>query len=77
MESSDFIIKIAQQLKNTNLDQLSPNTNFWELEEWSSLTALSVVYMIDEEYGVTLRSADIKGVKTIQDLFEVVVSKKQ
>ena len=72
MEINDFISKFAEQFRNTPISDITPSTNFWELDEWSSIVALSVVLMIEEEYGVSLRSADVKGGRTIQELYDVV-----
>ncbi len=74
---NDFLIKFAEQFRNTPISKLTPDTNFWELDEWSSIVALSTVLMIEEEYGVSLRSADVKGVRTIQELFDVVKERVQ
>ena len=35
-------------------DEITEKTIFIELEEWSSLTALSIIAMVDEEYGVKI-----------------------
>ena len=77
MEINGFISKFAEQLRNTSITEITPKTNFWEIDEWSSIVALSVVLMIEEEYGVALRSADVKGVRTIQELYEVVKERAQ
>lgn len=77
MDIQKFMNQFASQFEKTDASLFTPETNFWELDEWSSLVALSVVSMIEEEYGVALRSIDVKGVKTIQELFEVVKNKMQ
>lgn len=77
MEMTDFLHKFAEQFRNTPISEFTPDTNFWEIDEWSSIVALSVVVMIEEEYGVILRSADVKGVRTIQELFDVVKERAQ
>ena len=48
---------------------------FKELDEWSSLIALSVIAMADEEYEVTLKGDDIRNANTVEDLFNTVKSK--
>jgi thiol-disulfide isomerase/thioredoxin len=48
---------------------------FKELEEWSSLTALSVIAMIDEEYDVKIKGDDVRNSQTINDLYEIVKSR--
>ncbi len=50
-------------------------TKFHELEEWSSLIALSIIAMADEEYDVTLKGDDIRAAVTIEDLFNTVKAK--
>ena len=76
MEINEFIDNLAAQFDETSADQLKPETEFRKLDEWSSLIALSIIAMADEEYGVTLKGDDIKGATTVQDLFDVVKSKK-
>lgn len=75
MVLKDFIGKVADQFDNTSMDQLNAGTEFKKLEDWSSLTALSIMSMIDEEYGVMISGEDIAGSSTIQDLFNSVNSK--
>jgi len=75
MEIKDFIEKFAEQFDDTPVEELNPNVKFKELDEWSSLIALSVIAMADEEYNVTLVATDIRGSETIEDLFNVVQSK--
>lgn len=54
----------------------SPSCRFRELEQWSSLTALNVLAMIDEEYGVQLDPDEMRKTNTIQELFDLVQSKQ-
>lgn len=75
IEINDFITNFADQFVNSDPSLFTPATNFWELDEWSSIVALSVVAMIDEEYNVTLIAKDVKGAKTIEDLFVIVKDK--
>ena len=75
MEISDFIQNFADQFEETELDVFAPETNYRELDEWSSLIALSVLAMIDEEYDVQLKGEEMRATKTIQELFDLVSSK--
>ena len=76
MEIKKFIENFASQFEETDASVFTPDTRFHELDEWSSLTALSVIAMVDEEYDVTLKGDDIRKAETIEDLFKVVQSKK-
>lgn len=72
MEIKEFIQNFADQLDDTDAEMLSPETVFRELDDWSSLAALSIIAMVDEEYGVSIASETFKNAKTIQDLFDKV-----
>ncbi len=74
MEIKDFIEKFIEQLED--VVELSPNTKFRDLEEWSSLAALNVLMMIDEEYGVALPADEMRKTNTIQELYNLVQSKR-
>lgn len=76
MDINTFIDNFAGQLDETPADQIKPETKFRDLDEWSSLIALSIIAMVDEEYGVTLKGADIKSATTVQDLYDTVKGKK-
>lgn len=75
MELQDFVEKFAEQFEETEASVFTPETKFHELEEWSSLTALSIIAMVDEEYDVTLKGDDVRNAVTIQELFNVVSNK--
>lgn len=75
MEIKDFIEKFAEAVDVENADSLSESTEFKMLDEWSSLAALSVIAMVDEEYDITIKGDDIRQSDTIEDLFNVVKTK--
>ena len=76
MEIKDFVQNFADQFDDTEADLFTAGTKFRELEEWSSLIALSVILMVDEEYGITIEGKDIENVGTIEELFNTIESKK-
>lgn len=76
MTLEDFIVNFASQLDDSNPAEIKAETAFHELEEWSSLTALSIIAMVDEEYDVTLKGDDLNKSYTIEDLFNIVKSRK-
>jgi acyl carrier protein len=76
MSIQDFINNFAFQLDDTEVSDLSENTIYKDLDEWSSLTTLSIIAMCDEEYGVKIKGDDFKNTSTIKELFELIKSKK-
>ena len=75
MEIKDFIENFASQFDDTDASEFKAETVFKELEEWSSIIALSVIAMVDEEYDITIKGDDIRNSKTIEDLFNIVKSR--
>ena len=75
MEINEFIANFAEQFEDTDASEITAATEFKTLDEWSSLIALSVIAMVDEEYDVTLKGDDIRNSATIEDLFNVVKSR--
>lgn len=75
MELQTFIENFADQFEDTEADAITGSTKFKDLEEWSSLIALSVIAMVDEEYGVAIKGDDIRNSETIQDLYNVIESR--
>ena len=76
MELNDFIKKFASQFEETDAHLFAAKTNYKELDEWSSLLTLSIIAMVDEEYGIIIKGEDIRNSQTIAELFELVKSKK-
>ena len=72
MEIKEFIQNFADQLDDTEAEVLTPETEFRHLDDWSSLAALSIIAMVDEEYGIAIGSDTFKNAKTIQDLFDLI-----
>ena len=76
MELKEFIENFAEQFDDTDASEIQADTEYRELDEWTSLTALSVIAMVDEEYDVQLKADEIRKTQTIQELFDLVKSKK-
>ena len=75
MELRDSIENFAAQFDDTEASEFKAETKFRELDEWSSLIALSVIAMVDEEYDVTLKGDDMRAANTIEELFQIVKGK--
>lgn len=76
MEINNFIENFAVQFEDTDTSVFTSGTKFRELDEWSSLTALSILAMIDEEYDVQVKADEMRKTNTIQELFDLVKSHK-
>lgn len=75
MELEKFVENFAAQFDETDPAEITSATNFRALDEWSSLIALSIIAMVDEEYDVTLKGDDIKNSTTVEDIFNTIKNK--
>lgn len=76
MEIQSFIADFADQFDETDIIEFKPETNYRDLDEWSSLTGLAIMNMIEKKYGVKLLASELRGTSTIQDVFDLMESRK-
>lgn len=76
MNIDTFIQQFTNLLEEPDAVQITASTLFRELDEYSSLLALTIVAMVDEEYDVAIRAEDLRKAQTIEDLFNIVKEKK-
>jgi acyl carrier protein len=75
MEITTFLQNFVSVLDDTDEALITNETVFRDLDEWDSLTALSLIAMVDEEYSLKLTGDDIKTSTTLQDIFEKIKNK--
>lgn len=75
MTLDEFVEAFAAEFEETPADQFKADTEFKTLEDWSSLTALSIIAMVDENMDKTITGADIRASKTVEDLFNLANNK--
>lgn len=75
MTLNEFIENFAAQFDDTDAAEFKAGTVFRELDEWSSLAALSIIAMVDDEYDVQLKADEMRKAQTIEDLYNIVKGK--
>ena len=75
MDLNDFIKNFADQFDDTDASEITADTEYQELDEWSSLTAMSIIALAKTEYGKTITGREIRNAKTVKDLFDLISSK--
>lgn len=73
MNIEEFIQNVTDQFDEPV--ELRPETRFRELDAWSSLVALLIITMVDDEYGIVLPPEEMRKTMTILELFDLVQSK--
>ena len=72
MDIKDFICKFAEMLEIEDVDSLTPETEFRDLDEWSSISVMEFIAFADENYGKQIGDVHIKSCQTIQDLYNLM-----
>lgn len=68
----ELIEKLAEILE---VDEIDINKKFTDYEEWDSLCGLSVIAMLDSDYGMTMKNKEILEFNSIKDFCEAVLNK--
>lgn len=72
MNIQEFINKFAEMLEIEDVDSLTPETEFRDLDEWSSISVMEFIAFADENYGKQVGDVHIKSCQTIQDLYNLM-----
>lgn len=76
MSINEFITNFVEVFEESEGLVLTPDTYFKEMDEYSSLTALSIIAFADENYDVVITGKEIREADTIQDLFDLIEGKR-
>ena len=72
MNLQDFIVKFAEQFEETELGEFKAGTEFKKLADWTSMVALSIIAMVDDEYDIVIKGDDIRKTETVEGLFNII-----
>ena len=75
MDIQEFISAFAEQFDDTDISEIHADTEYQELEEWSSLTAMSIIALAKTKYGKTVTGREIRSCNTVEELFNLIASK--
>ncbi len=70
---NEFLKKIAEILEVETVREADDLKSF---SQWDSLAVLSVIAMLDANYGVNLRAADLQAAESAGALWEIVQKHK-
>jgi acyl carrier protein len=66
-----FLTSVKEVLEIEDRD-LKLSDNFKEFKEWDSLANLTMVAMLDDEFGVVIDSQRFKKMTTLQDVYDAL-----
>ncbi len=75
MELQEFVSLFAEQFDETDPEDITASTSFKDLDEWSSLTALTIIAMAKTSMGKTITGREVRSCETVEDLYNMIKSK--
>jgi len=73
MKTKDFINELKEALEIEDEDQeITLETNLKDLEEYDSLSVLSIIAMIDKNFGKQISLIDFIKITTIKSLVDLI-----
>jgi acyl carrier protein len=72
---NDFIKNFADIFDETPIELFSPDTDFKNLDEWSSLHVLATINMVELNYHVSLNVDELLSTKTLENLYNLICAK--
>lgn len=71
----EFISTLETEFDELEPGTLTPDTNFSDLDEWSSMHSLIIIALIDTEYEVTITGEDLMSINKVEELYDIVKSR--
>ena len=75
MTLDEFVTAFAEEFDETPADNFAPATVYKNLDEWGSLTALSIIALAMEGFGKKITGADLRACSTIEELYNLIQTK--
>lgn len=71
MSIEEFIPVLADMME-ADASDIQSDTEYQELEEWSSVTAMTLIAFAKTQYGKTITGQAIRRAKTVEELFSLI-----
>lgn len=71
MKVDEFIEKLTEILELQDVE-LGEETNLRDLEEYDSLAVLSIIAMVDENFGRKLSGQNFQSITTVRSLMKLI-----
>lgn len=75
MTVEEFIQRIEMEFEDIEPGRLKAESNFREMFEWNSVNALILIAMVNTEYDVVINADDLRSSKTINDIYQIILSR--
>lgn len=75
MDEKQFIENVIEAIDVAEPSNVSIDMDFHDLDEWSSMSGMRMIAMIDESYGVLLSPNEINRCSSFRQLLEIISTK--
>lgn len=65
----------AEQFEDTDPNEIQLDTQFHDLEEWSSLIGMMLIAMAKVSYSKVISGEELKKCVTVEDVYNLINSK--
>jgi acyl carrier protein len=76
MNIEEFLIKFETCFEGIETRTILSETQFRNLESWDSLTALTLLAMIDSDYDVAISANELRMCNKASEIFDLIKKKK-
>jgi acyl carrier protein len=67
-------LQIVSEALEKEIQNIQITDHFKEYEEWDSLAILSIMALIEENFGTTISRDNLNKCQTLEDLFKIVTT---
>ncbi len=71
----EFTEQLAAEFEDVEPNTISPDSNYRDIKNWSSMYALIIIAFIDANFDVQLNADNLKNTHTVRDLYTLVCEK--
>lgn len=70
--TNDKKLAVLEYILELDEGELKENTKLSELEGWDSMAKISLIALMDDEFGKVLTGEQIRKFNTIQDILDIM-----
>lgn len=74
MDLNTFISQFANMFDETDSSEFTADCSYQDLDEWSSITAMSIIALVKTEFGKSISAREIRSCHTIEELYNHIIS---
>lgn len=75
MNIDEFVEAFSNQFEDTDPSEITKDTDFVELDEWDSLTALVIIAFVKTSFGKSITAQEIRNCESVEELYDFIEAK--